>query len=366
MGVLDMRAHNNDSRSPRNKEKSVGIVTLPGLFNYGNRLQCYAVFTLYQKLGYSPVVLERRKSRVKRLIKRLLGRHRETREDLMDPQRLARFKSFNARMRHEAVSRPYCLLKQRYGYFSVGSDQTWNPEWISRDTDWYFLRFARKRQRIALAPSIGVDRLSDEGSLIIASGVDGFPSLSVRERRGAELIRECSGRDALVVCDPTLTLEDVDWRAVSCDDLTPTDPYVLSYVLGGEGEAATDILCRISGNNETRILALSDGNGYGELPAGPAEFISLIDKAQHVVTDSFHAAVFASILQTPLTIIRREGGASMFSRLEQLSHTLHITHKVYGSPDFDLSRADDYEGVAVAIRQERKKLISYLEACLDD
>ena len=113
------------------------------------------------------------------------------------------------------------------------------------------------------------------------------------------------------------------------------------------------------------VIPLSDRQKPEELDAGPAEFLSLIDNAAHVVTDSFHAAVFASILQTPLTIVHREGGASMFSRLEQLSQMLGIEHMVFGSPTFDLSRAGDYAGVPEAIVRERKKFMSYLEACLN-
>ena len=113
------------------------------------------------------------------------------------------------------------------------------------------------------------------------------------------------------------------------------------------------------------VVPLSDRQKPGEPDAGPAEFIDLIDHATHVVTDSFHAAVFSSILHTPLTIVHREGGASMFSRLEQLSEMLGIEEKVYGSPSYDLAKADDYEGVDEAIDRERKRFMEYLEGCLD-
>ena len=356
-----------DRKSPAKsvgERGSIGIVTLPGLFNYGNRLQCYAVFSIYKRMGFAPEVIERRKSRAKRIIKKLIGRSEQTREELMDAQRLARFQAFNELMIRKSVTWPYWPLSHRYKFCSVGSDQTWNPEWVSKDADWYFLRFVRRRQRIALAPSIGIDHLDGKGARVIAKGVRGFERLSVRERRGAELIHACCGRDASVICDPTLVLSVDDWRGVSSDDLTPSDPYVFSYVLG-KGESAAKVIELASSSGEVDVVVLSDGSGNGELPVGPAEFISLIDKAEHVITDSFHAAVFASILQTPLSIVRREGGSSMFSRLEQLCQMLGIEHKIYGSPDFDISRAGDYRGVAEAIERERGKFMSYLEGCLN-
>ena len=125
------------------------------------------------------------------------------------------------------------------------------------------------------------------------------------------------------------------------------------------------VIGAVRSKDSLTTVALTDRSGEGELPAGPAEFISLIDNAEHVVTDSFHAAVFASILQTPLTIVRREGEVNMFSRLESFTKMLGIEHKVYGSPSFDISRAGDYEGEFEVIERERKRFMVYLESCLN-
>lgn len=121
----------------------------------------------------------------------------------------------------------------------------------------------------------------------------------------------------------------------------------------------------VSNHGHIPIIPLSDREKDGEPPAGPAEFISLIDNATHVITDSFHAAVFSSILHTPLTIVHRRGGESMFSRLETLSRTLGIEEKVYGSPSFNLSDAGEYTEVTEAIGCEREKFMTYLTNCLD-
>ena len=189
--------------------------------------------------------------------------------------------------------------------------------------------------------------------------------MSIRERRGAELLRECARRNAEVICDPTLALNAEEWRAVADERCTPAEPYVFTYLLGGVGAEASDVLDKVTDHGRIPVVPLSDRQKPGEPDAGPAEFIDLIDYALHVVTDSFHAAVFSSILHTPLTIVHREGGASMFSRLEQLSEMLGIEEKVYGSPVYDLAKAGDYEGVDDAIDRERERFMGYLEGCLD-
>lgn len=152
---------------------------------------------------------------------------------------------------------------------------------------------------------------------------------------------------------------------MSDERCTPAGPYVFTYLLGGVGGEAFDVLDKTTNHGRIPVVSLSDRQKPGEPDAGPAEFIDLIDHATHVVTDSFHAAVFSSILHTPLTIVHREGGASMFSRLEQLSEMLGIKEKVYGSSAYDLTKAACYEGVDDAIAREREKFMSYLKGCLD-
>ena len=350
--------------------KTVGIVSLYGRFNYGNRLQNYATYKIceYEGLSAESLVLNKKvhfRRDAKRAIKVLLGRPEPPRlEDLMDRQRLGAFDRFNnlIPMRFfDHIDRNLC---DKYESFIVGSDQVWNPRFFAYNEDWFFLRFAAKKQRIALAPSIGLDRLTLIQKIIISRGVKGFSYLSVREGKGAELIRSCAGVDATVICDPTLVVPAEEWLRIADNRFTPSSPYVFTYLLG-DSSVSSDILTEITRCGKLPIVSLTDREGYGEPPAGPAEFLSLIGNASHVVTDSFHAAVFASILQTPLTIVRREGGKSMFSRLEQLSQTLGIEHKVFGFPSFNLSRAGDYEGVPEAIERERKKFMGYLEMCLD-
>lgn len=355
---------------------TVGIVTLNGNHNYGNRLQLYACKTIYKSLGVEGTVLIPSPHlyalgnpawNAKRIIKHVLGKVDEaSSEEGMTSERLAAFERFSAYIPSQVVKKcDLTGLPGRYDYFSVGSDQVWNPDYNRYEESWYFLKFARREQRVALSPSIGLSELNQRQARKMRGGLRGFDRLSVRERKGAELIKDCSGLDALVTPDPTLILSAGEWRAVADGRCTPLEPYVFTYLLGGVGAEASDVLDKVTDHGRIPVVPLSDRQKSGEPDAGPAEFIDLIDHASYVVTDSFHAAVFSSILHTPLTIVHREGGASMFSRLEQLSEMLGIEEKVYGSPAYDLAKAGDYEGVGEVIARERERFMGYLKGCLD-
>lgn len=346
----------------------VGIITLAGRFNYGNRLQNYATTRIYERLGFEveSVCLDDHRTlrAIKKKVSSLVGHARKDPEELMTLERLAAFDRFNRLMNTRSVSSSRAVELDRYDYFSAGSDQIWNPNYMRHREGWFFLKFARPEQRIALAPSVGVDSLDKFQAIRLKWGVRGFASLSVREQKGADLIEACSGRRAEVLCDPTLVLPVDEWHAVSDSRLTPDAPYVMTYLLGGVGHDAGVVLDRVTDGHRLQVVSLSDRQRENEPDAGPAEFIDLIENAVHVVTDSFHAAVFASITETPLTIVRREGGASMFSRLEQLAGTLGIEQKIYGASSFDFAQAANFEGVSEAIENERAKFMEYLEACL--
>ena len=347
----------------------VGIITLAGRFNYGNRLQNYATTRVYERLGFdvrSICLDDHRILRgLKRKLKEIIGRDCKAPEELMTPERLSAFDRFNDFMDAETVNSPGAVDIDKYDYFSVGSDQVWNPNYMKHREGWFFLKFAHPEQRIALAPSIGVESLNGLQERRLKWGVEGFTFLSVREKKGADLIEASSGRKAEVLCDPVLVLTPGEWRAVGDSRLTPGTPYVMTYLLGGIGCDAAKVLNQVSDMGRLQIVSLSDCQEKGEPDAGPAEFVDLIDNAVHVVTDSFHAAAFASIMETPLTIVRRRGGVNMFSRLEQLADMLGLKQKIYGSPLFDVAQAANYEGVPEAIERERKKFMGYLEMCLD-
>lgn len=344
----------------------VNIVTLQGRWNYGNRLQNYATSKIYESLGFEvkSLIFKDTRRRIKAMIKRACGMSRNDPEKLMSPDRRVAFERFDELMDFECVS-SFERIGGDGAWYSVGSDQVWSTAYAPRLDRWYFLDAVPKEKRIALAPSIGLDLLDTEQMKRLAQGVSGFESLSIREGRGAEIIKEASGRCATVICDPTIALPREEWAKVSDDSLTPVHEYVFTYILGDGGEDKEAVLSEVTEGGMIRVVSLSDHQQPGEPPAGPAEFISLIASARHVVTDSYHAAVFATIFQTPLTIIRRSGGLSMFSRLESLAQTLGIGQKVYGTSEFDLNLAGDFEGVSDAIVHERAKFMAYLEACLN-
>lgn len=164
----------------------VGIVTLVGNFNYGNRLQAFATCRIYSKIGFLPVQLELAKrfipiDELKKIIKKLLRIHIDNPEKIMSPERINAFRRFNSQIISRSVNSTRDDYLGRLSYVSVGSDQVWNPFFIKHYEDWFMAEFVPESRRIALAPSIGLSDLEPKQRKWLGQAVKGFPRLSIRD-----------------------------------------------------------------------------------------------------------------------------------------------------------------------------------------
>lgn len=340
----------------------IGIVTLVGNYNYGNRLQNYAMTELLESYGHEvdTLVFPRRSDisfhRLKYKVNCLLGRVQDP-EKSISPERLQRFKKFNESLSFVSVHGDYGKLNDAYDAFVVGSDQVWNPEFIN-DYNAYFLRFAEPSKRIAVAASFGVSSIPDNVRDIYAECLGGFKSISVREEAGVSLVRQLAGKeDCCCVIDPTLALSDTEWKCAACNDLNPDKPYIFSYMLGGITAEQENYLHVACANNGMQLVLLSDRDNSSQLPAGPADFIGLIDGADQVITNSFHGAVISSILKKPLQVMKKNGNDPTFSRLSTLSAKLGLG---FECNEGSIAFTAKYDRLDEKLKDEREALACYL------
>ena len=340
----------------------IGIVTLVGNYNYGNRLQNYAMTKLLESCGHEvdTLVFPKRPDyslqRLKYKVNCLLGRVQDP-EKSISPERLQRFKKFNESLSFASVDGAYSKLNDIYDAFVVGSDQVWNPEFIN-DYDAYFLRFAEPSKRMAIAASFGVSSIPDKVKDVYTDCLGALKSISVRESAGVSLVRELTGReDCCCVIDPTLALTDAEWKHAACHDLNPDKPYIFSYMLGGITAEQENYLHSACADKGMQLVLLSDRDSSSQLPAGPAEFVGLIDGADQVITNSFHGAVISSILKKPLQVMKKNGNDPTFSRLLTLSTKLGLG---FEADDGSIAFTAKYDYLDEKLKGEREALARYL------
>ena len=348
----------------------IGIVTLFGYQNYGNRLQMYATQKIYEKLGYKPEIIRHDlqrsfKSSFKKNVYNFYGFLFNYSEKKIKKTKEKRFKEhaknniIESEIKIKANKIP-SNFHENYSYFSVGSDQIWSPV-NYRISDYIFLKFAPKYKRIALAPSISRPDISENIIEKFKQGFNGFPVLSVRENEGKELIKKITKKDAEVLVDPTMILTKNEWIEFSENHmLKNSKKNILTYFLGDVPDKAKEILDKYSKNDKYEIIELNSLRMKKYYDANPSEWVDFVKDTNLFLTDSFHGVAFALVLETSFAVYERIGGKAMNSRITTILKRFNLEKRF----ELDKNSVDlfkiDFSNVESILAEERTKVINHL------
>ncbi len=344
--------------------RKAAIITLCGKFNYGNRLQNHAVNMLLESRGLAvdtiayPKPIRRRATEA---LKRFCGRAGSP-EDVMSDERRVRFDCFDENLTFRHVSKPLEIV-ENYDLIAIGSDQVWNPNFAN-------LKFTLGASYppgkiLTVSPSFGIGELPDKMKGLYSGVLSEIVDISVREPSGAALIKGLTGKDALVTVDPTLAIEPDKWRDLADGSLNPKQSFVFAYVLGQKDAAQEQAIRQACKAYCAQPVILGTNRGSSNVEPGPSEFISLIDNAACVVTDSFHASAFSAMLGTPLVILRRNEARDSFSRLQNLVDMFCLDEAVYNGSIDVIDPRVLYGDIEQLIEKQKLSFISHLDASLE-
>ena len=375
---------------------NIAIISLYGC-NFGNKLQNYALLKLsvlggtechtvfYQNdISEAAGVLQKHQKlakMVKDTAKKILfsigvREHRVQRYGL-EQRRKRIFSKFSKEYLHLAENITFTHIppdfKERYDYFCAGSDQVWhNWSGTRAELDYFFLKFADRRQRICLSPSFGRDEIPEGEKEYYRDALNGFDRLSCREASGVELIRSLTGREAVLLADPAMVLERAEWEKLSRKPswVVPAR-YLLLYLLGDEIPETLETIRRYATLLGTEIVNIYDIEREPEhYLTGPCEFLYLIQNAQLVCTNSFHGTVFSILFHTNFVCFPREDSGNdkigdMSNRIITLLDKFDFQDRFFHTvQDADLLRMD-FSGVDEQLAVERKRMTDYMKESLN-
>ncbi len=367
--------------------KKVAIMTWYHYPNFGTALQVTASSYIIKKLGYQADVIQyiptdnvinlqdnkKISYYIKKINKKFNG---EKNKEILDEKRISAFDKFLKKqitLTSECkVSSELFKLNDQYDAFVCGSDQIWAPSLFNPK---YFLDFVRDQNKmVAYAPSIGLSQIQDEHvKNRMKESISRFKHLSIREEQGEKLIKEICDKDATLVLDPTLLLSVDEWDAMSTERKEER-PYILCYFLGNNKESWEHVK-KLSEKIKIPVKIIPVFNedlkrgfevAYG---VGPAEFLSLIENASFVCTDSFHGTVFSINYQKPFYTYERFSSKDSNNQNSRIYNIL----KLAGLEDRIVKGEDsinenplkcEFEEAKIRIQIAREKSINYLKEAL--
>ena len=260
----------------------------------------------------------------------------------------------------------------------VGSDQLWRPSNIAGC--YFTLEFVPDNvDKIALSTSFGVSELPKSLHKHAKKFLSRMNSISVREDTGKKIVKDLTGRDIPVVCDPTMLLDAEQWKAIQEEKPFIDGDYILIYFMG-DNPQHREFVKRLKNETGYKIVGLMHGATYvsadeglaDEEPynVGPGEFINLIRNAKYMCTDSFHGTVFSILNTTPFFSFRRYEDASEFSTNDRLHTLLKWTglseRMIYGNENVKefIELTADWDEVLKKVADKRAESMEYLTAAL--
>ena len=379
------------------KMKNIAIITLYDDLNFGNKIQNYAVQTYFQSMGacVSTVIdaIQAKPAKIYfdpvKILKRIahfvlqhigLEKDKIRRKELIERRRLY-IKGFSDEYLATALPINYRHLPRdfasRYDYFVTGSDQVWHCWKNDRhELEYFLLTFAAPSQRLTISPSFGFDEFPKKYLKTYKKGLEGFEYLSVREERGADLIKELTGKDATVLLDPTMLIDTSEWmKILKKPSQYVDDKYIFVYALGGFKGEVKEKTCKLADDLGLQVIDIMDIDSDYYIHTRPDEFLYWIHNAQFVVTDSFHASVFSILFNRPFVVTERSDLKGMGSRLDTLFNKFGINGRLFDELKDGFDRAGelrdrlftaDYSDVPEVIEAERKRAEDFYKKCFNE
>lgn len=351
--------------------KKIGILTLNGNFNYGNRLQNYALQRFLESYGCEvetividstlniPVKSLTLTKRIKKLFdngiygvpdklkQKLFNKNKHWIQNLKR-QREINFENFTdnyikyVNIKNADIGQ----LDEKYSVFVVGSDQVWNP-FYPEFSDIYLLSFVINSIKVSYAASFGIEVLNENQKNVFKKYLPKFDKISVRELNGKEILSDILDRgDIEVLPDPTMLIKASQWRNFIKEiNINIEKNYLLTYFLGPVSVKRKKEIASIARLRNLDIINLANTKDYKYYISDPKVFISLIDNSDIFCTDSFHGVAFSIILKKAFIVYRRNSEHSMFSRMETILkkfklqsrkvENLRLNHEIFENSYFD-------------------------------
>ena len=347
--------------------KKIGIVTLFDYFNIGNKLQNYALQQVIENNGYEVETIACSDlfytKKYKRKIAAFLGFFvHKYREEYLFFKRRFIIKQRTCKL---IKSTKNLTIKQIYsdyggwdGYL-VGSDQVWH-DWKEHpeEMNFRFLKFVPSNKRMCYAPSFGFDTLPEDQEQIYREGLNGFEILSSREQSGCDIEQFLTGKNPILVCDPTMLLTDKEWDTISEKPIySIPDNFVLVYFLSPLSESQNNMIKKYAEKNNCQIIDIYNHDLQDYYFTTPQQFLYLIRRAKYIFTNSFHGTVFSIIYHKQFTVFSREGNSA---KMNGRTNTLLSQFSLHERLNTICESALDCEFIDTTLSLERIKGKKYL------
>ncbi len=361
-----------------------GVITFHSAHNYGATLQAWALQKALQKLGTQPCIVNYHPQVIDRLyIVPPLDTARKCLQYLT--RRGVRQRRKKLKIKYEKYSE---FLRGHFKFvgdyttydeleknppgldcYIAGSDQVWNTDHTGGYDPAYLLEFAEKgSKRISYAASIGRERFPAQYRSSFAKALEKFDAISVREESTSGAIAEVTGKMPAVVIDPTLLLSKEEYDEIKVPSKR-TERYILVYMME-TNRKLIQLADSISLATGLPVIQRKPGKIFkNELDSfythTPGEFLGEVEKAEYVITNSFHGTVFSAVYERPfISMLHSQTGSRTVDLLRVLELEDHILYRARDFSQMEQFKIKNPKELRGRIEKLRLESVDFLAKAL--
>ena len=338
-------------------------ITLHDTDNCGSSLQAYALQQFLLKnnieneiIDYVPQYIKYNGSKLRTIAKKILYFVPTIQKD----RKFAEFKKSCLRVTNTRYSACEEIEKANLvaDCFITGSDQLWNDTFQCGRDSAYYLDFT-KQNKIAYAVSLGKEKISSNNQQTIRSLASEYKWISVREPSGVSVVGGLVDVPVMHVCDPVFLHEKDTYSAIA-KKVDVGCKYILVYLAQAVDKDAMNATLEIL-KSKRRCKVVLIGTCVKKCDCdihlksvSPREFLYLIENAEYVISNSFHATMFSLIFEKQFaTLLPKENGTRITSVLERLG----IENRGLTKPQYIESeiKSEEYKAISSALRTFAKE-----------
>ena len=303
-------------------EKTVGIITMHCVENYGSYVQTLATYRFIKSLGYNPIVINYKYPNkihletgeahnqkkyeslsISVLIAKIINKLRRNLHGIDKKLVKSKFDAFyrNLQLTREFIS-PEDLSENcpEFDIYISGSDQIWNPLYVGDDTSYLLSWVKSDKLKISFSSSFALQSFPSKYLLQYRKFLALYKSISVRE--SSDVCKSILGYDAEITLDPTFLLSKDEWREYINKSPIIEGEYILCYILSYKFNPypyVCNLIEYVKNKTNMKVVFIDGSRGKYHKDwkyvynCGPSDFLTLFYYASFVITTSFHGTAFS-------------------------------------------------------------------------
>ena len=227
---------------------------------------------------------------------------------------------------HEYASLAELAADGRYDTVLIGSDQVWTPKYHDADFSYLLRGLGDSVRKVSYAASVAAPSVHPYEK-IYGEALARFEAISVREKTNVAELEKLSGKKVEWVVDPTLLLSAEDWRVVLNLRPDTPEPHITVYWLSPLEDKLPELV-RLAKEKRMKVHIFTDVMAFRvvanplrwakhlaarvrlacspslelHIGADAREWLQDLSTADFILSDSFHALMFATLFNREIKV----------------------------------------------------------------